>query len=198
MSQDLSVSLMIQLKRRTVAQLIRRVWIIKSNHNGELSLHCWILQPTQWLFLQQWFFLVVLTTRAGWLLHDLWSNWTGHQSYSQQTVYRLLLLLMFENSNIFWKAGGSPVLLLDEGWDAYPELVEDAVWAPSLKESQMFTFVTIASSNRGLNLQKVPYQSQNHTWCIRFSSFPHMHRQSKMLSSISLLPYSFLFDFSQE
>ena len=47
------------------------------------------------------------------------------------------------------------MLVLDEGWEAYPELVEDVVWAPSLKESQMFTFVTMASSNRGLNLQQV-------------------------------------------
>ena len=50
------------------------------------------------------------------------------------------------------------LLLLEDGCDAYPELVEEVVWAPSLKESQMFdvdemfTFVTIASSNRGLNL----------------------------------------------
>ena len=50
------------------------------------------------------------------------------------------------------------LLLLEDGCDAYPELVEEVVWAPSLNESQMFvvdemfTFVTIASSNRGLNL----------------------------------------------
>ena len=50
------------------------------------------------------------------------------------------------------------MLLFEDGCDAYPELVEEVVWAPSLKESQMFdvdemfTFVTIASSNRGLNL----------------------------------------------
>ena len=46
------------------------------------------------------------------------------------------------------------MLLLEDGWEAYPELVEDVVCAPSLNESQMFTFVTIASSNSGLNLQK--------------------------------------------
>ena len=44
------------------------------------------------------------------------------------------------------------MLLLEDGWEAYPELVDEAVCAPSLKESHMFTFVTIASSNRGLNL----------------------------------------------
>ena len=50
------------------------------------------------------------------------------------------------------------LLLLEDGCDAYPELVVEAVWAPSLKESQMFdvdemfTLVTIASSNKGLNL----------------------------------------------
>ena len=50
------------------------------------------------------------------------------------------------------------LLLLEDGCDAYPELVEELVWAPSLNESQMFvvdemfTFVTIASLNRGLNL----------------------------------------------
>ena len=47
----------------------------------------------------------------------------------------------------------SPVLLLEDGWEAYPELVDEAVCAPSLKESHMFTFVTIASSNKGLNLR---------------------------------------------
>ena len=51
------------------------------------------------------------------------------------------------------------MLLLEDGCEAYPELVEDVVWAPSLNESQMFTFVTIASSNSGLNL-KIVYESQ--------------------------------------
>ena len=63
------------------------------------------------------------------------------------------------------------MLVLDEGWEAYPELVEDVVWAPSLKESQMFTFVTMASSNKGLNLHQVCYESQDHTWCITCSLF---------------------------
>ena len=60
------------------------------------------------------------------------------------------------------------MLLLDEGWEAYPELVEDVVWAPSLKESQMFTFVTIASSNSGLNLEQVCYESQYQTCIIMY------------------------------
>ena len=47
------------------------------------------------------------------------------------------------------------MLLLEDGWEAYPELVDEAVCAPSLKESQMFTFVTIASSNKGLNLRMI-------------------------------------------
>ena len=73
------------------------------------------------------------------------------------------------------------MLVLDEGWDAYPELVEDVVWAPSLKESQMFTFVTIASSNRGLNLQQVCYDSQHHsmTYMVyHMFTFHHLCRQT--------------------
>ena len=53
-------------------------------------------------------------------------------------------------------------MLLEDGCEAYPELVEDVVWAPSLNESQMFTFVTIASSNSGLNLKTVCHESQYH------------------------------------
>ena len=57
------------------------------------------------------------------------------------------------------------MLLLDEGCEAYPELVEDVVCAPSLKLSlQMFTLVTMASSNRGLNLQTFCYEFLYHTY----------------------------------
>ena len=75
------------------------------------------------------------------------------------------------------------MLLLEDGCDAYPELVEEVVWAPSLKESQMFdvdemfTFVTIASSNRGLNLGIWGFSLcfdqfvEIHIYCSKFSCF---------------------------
>ena len=44
--------------------------------------------------------------------------------------------------------------LLCDGWEAYPELEEEAVCPSSLSESHTARFVTSASSNRGLNLQQ--------------------------------------------